>query len=79
MPDALLLILSACRPSRLVGNDEDGDADATDADADADADADTLSALPARTRMLVGDDAADVDVDSDALVYVDVMELGAGR
>ena len=33
---------------------------------------------PARTRMLVGDDV-DVDVDSDALVYVDVMELGAGR
>jgi len=31
--------------------------------------------------MLVGDDVvdADVDVDSDALVYVDVMELGAGR
>jgi len=71
VPDALLLILPARRPSRLVGNDEDGDADA-------DADADTLSALPARTRMLVGDDA-DVDVDSDALVYVDVMELGAGQ
>jgi len=30
--------------------------------------------------MLVGDDVdVDVDVDSDALVYVDVMELGAGR